>query len=39
LESLVILGAPGKDCATIIDMSVEDDEDVGVVGAGDLEFA
>ena len=39
LESLVILGAPGKDCATIIHMSVEDDEDVGVVGAGDLKFA
>jgi hypothetical protein len=39
LESLVILGAPGKDCTTIIHMSVEDDEDVGVVGAGDLKFA
>ena len=37
LESLVILGAPGK--LAIIHMSVEDDEDVGVVGAGDLKFA
>jgi hypothetical protein len=39
LESVLILGAPGKDCTTIIYMSVEDDEDVGVVGAGDLELS
>ena len=39
LESLVVLGAPGENCATIIYMSVEDDEDVGVFGTGDLELA
>ena len=39
LESLVILGAPGKNSTTIIHMSVEDDEDVGVFGTGDLELA
>ena len=39
LESLVILGAPGKNCSTIIYMSVEDDEGVGVFGISDLEFS
>jgi adenylate kinase len=39
LESLVILGVPGKDCTTIIHMSVEDDKDVGVVRVGDLKLS
>jgi hypothetical protein len=39
LESFFILRAPGKDCTAIIHMSVEDDEDVGVVGTGDLELS
>jgi hypothetical protein len=39
LKSLFILGAPGKDSPTVVDVSVDDHECVGVVGTGDLELA
>ena len=39
MEGLVVLGSPGKDSATIVDVSVDDDEDGGIGGARDLEFA
>ena len=38
LESFVILGTPGKNCSTVINMGVED-EGVGVFGTSDLEFS
>jgi len=39
LKSLVVLGAQGKNSSTMIDMSVDNDENVGVFGAGDLELS
>jgi len=39
LESLFVLGAPGKDSSAVVDVSVDDDESIGVVGKGDLELA
>jgi hypothetical protein len=39
LEGLVVLRSPGKDSATIVDVSVDNDEDGGISGARDLEFA
>ena len=37
-KSLIILGAPGKYCSTIINMSVDNNKYVGIFGTGDLEF-
>ena len=38
LESLVVLGSPGEDGATVVYVSVDDDEDCGIGGAYDLEL-
>ena len=39
MEGLIVFGSPGEDSASIVDVSVDDDEDGGISGARDLEFA
>jgi hypothetical protein len=39
LKGLVIFGSPGEDSSSIVDVGIDDDEDGGISGARDLEFA
>ena len=39
MEGLIVFGSPSEDSASIIDVSVDDDEDGGISEARDLEFA